>query len=49
MQKDENGKISMSEELLMLHLLKRMKEEQIINIKTYNKCVMEVKADGSSK
>lgn len=49
MFKDENGKIILPSDLMVMSLLDDLLKNKIINLATYNKAVKEVKKSGIHK
>ena len=49
MNRDENGRVILSTELMMRSLLDDLLKNKIINITTYNKAVKEVKSVETDK
>ena len=41
----EDGRVDLDATLLMLHLLRRLREEGLINWETYRKCVRDIRSD----
>lgn len=49
MDRDENGRVILSTELIIRSLLDDLLKNEVINIATYNKAVKEVEDFGSDK
>lgn len=48
MKKDSEGKVVLSDDLVILSLLDDLLKKDIINFATYNKAVKEVKRNGTN-